>query len=98
VASATGGILEVVVDGVTGYLVPFDQDPVTSFPLDPARFSRDLAAKISALLGDTEKARQFGDAGRKRVEEKFSWTAIAEQTIELYRKLIGSRRAGARTS
>ena len=92
VASATGGILEVVVDGVTGYLVPFDQDPVTSFPLHPDKFSRDLAAKISAVLGDPGKARQFGDAGRKRVEEKFSWTAIAEQTIQLYRELIDSRR------
>jgi starch synthase len=92
VASATGGIREVVVDGVTGYLVPFDQDPVTSFPLHPDKFSRDLAAKISAVLGDPGKARQFGDAGRKRVEEKFSWTAIAEQTIQLYRELIDSRR------
>jgi starch synthase len=92
VASATGGILEVVVDGVTGYLVPFDHDPVTSFPLHPDKFSRDLAAKISAVLGDPGKARQFGDAGRKRVEEKFSWTAIAEQTIQLYRELIDSRR------
>ncbi len=89
VASATGGILEVVVDGVTGYLVPFDQDPVTSFPLDPEKFSRDLAAKIAELLSDREKARRFGEAGRRRVEEKFSWTSIAEQTIELYRELIG---------
>ncbi len=93
VASATGGILEVVVDGVTGYLVPFEQDPVTSFPLHPEKFARDLAAKVSALLADPAKARQFGEAGRKRVEEKFSWTAIAEQTIGLYRELITSRRA-----
>jgi starch synthase len=92
VASATGGILEVVVDGVTGYLVSFEQDPVTSFPLHPEKFSRDLAAKLSAVLADPEKARRFGDAGRKRVEEKFSWTAIAEQTIDLYRRLIESRR------
>jgi starch synthase len=91
VASATGGILEVVVDGVTGYLVPFDQNPVTSFPLHPQQFSRDLAAKISALLADPDKARRFGDAGRKRAEEKFSWSTIAEQTIGLYRRLIDSR-------
>jgi alpha-maltose-1-phosphate synthase len=91
VASATGGILEVVVDDVTGYLVPFEQDPVTSFPLHPEKFSRDLAAKLSAVLADPEKARRFGEAGRKRVEEKFSWTAIAEQTIDLYRRLIDSR-------
>jgi starch synthase len=93
VASATGGILEVVVDGVTGYLVPFEQDPVTSFPLHPEKFSRDLAAKLSEVLADPEKARRFGDAGRKRVEENFSWSAIAEQTIDLYRRLIDGRRA-----
>lgn len=88
VASAMGGILEVVVDGVTGYLVPFDQDPVTSFPLHPEKFSRDLAAKVSALLADPELGRRFGDAGRKRVEEIFSWSAIASRTIDLYRELI----------
>jgi starch synthase len=88
VASATGGILEVVVDGETGYLVPFDQDPATSFPTQPEKFARDLAAKISDLLADPEKCRRFGEAGRKRVEETFSWGAIAGQTIELYGKLI----------
>ena len=91
VASATGGILEVVVDGVTGYLVPFEQDPVTTFPLDPDQFARDLAAKLTDLLDDPEKARRFGEAGRKRVEETFAWSAIADQTIELYRKLIRAR-------
>ena len=88
VASATGGILEVVVDGVTGYLVPFDQDPVTTFPSNPDRFARDLAEKISDLLADPEKAQRFGEAGRKRVEETFAWSAIADQTIELYRQLM----------
>jgi alpha-maltose-1-phosphate synthase len=92
VASATGGIKEVVVDGETGYLVPFDQDPVTSFPRDPEKFSRDLAAKLNELLADPEKCRRFGEAGRRRAEEKFSWTAIADQTIELYQKLIDARR------
>ncbi|MGC2297523.1 MAG: glycogen synthase [Acidobacteriaceae bacterium] len=91
VASATGGILEVVVDGVTGYLVPFEQDPVTSFPLHAEKFSRDLAAKVSALLADPQKCREFGGAGRQRVEEKFSWSAIGEQTIQLYQQLIESR-------
>ena len=88
VASATGGIKEVVVDGETGYLVPFDQDPVTSFPRDPERFAKDLAARINELLQDPEKCRRFGDAGRRRVEEIFSWTAIAHQTIDLYQRLI----------
>ena len=95
VASATGGIKEVVVDGETGYLVPFDQDPVTSFPLDPAKFAKDLASRINLLLQDPEKCRRFGDAGRRRVEEIFSWTAIAKQTINLYERLIGQRKAGA---
>jgi alpha-maltose-1-phosphate synthase len=94
VASATGGIKEVVVDGVTGSLVPFAQDPVTSFPLDPEKFSRDLAEKINELLADPEKCRRFGQAGRKRAEEKFSWTAIADQTIELYRTLIEAKKRG----
>ncbi len=93
VASATGGILEVVVDNETGYLVPFEQDPVTSFPSSPDQFSRDLADKISVLMADPQKARQFGEAGRRRVEEHFAWSAIADQTIELYRQLIDSRPA-----
>jgi starch synthase len=101
VASATGGIKEVVVDGKTGYLVPFDQDPVTSFPRNPETFARDLAVRIQAMLKDPERCKRFGDAGRKRVEEVFSWTAIAQQTIHLYEQLIaehkmGEHKAGAR--
>jgi starch synthase len=88
VASATGGILEVVVDGETGYLVPFASDSTTGFPSNADQFARDLATKISDLLHDPEKCRQFGEAGRKRVEEKFAWSAIADQTIELYERLI----------
>lgn len=95
VASATGGILEVVVDGTgsnpheaTGYLVPFVQDPATSFPTEPEQFARDLATRITALLDDTALAKRMGRAGRKRVEDLFSWTAIAEQTVELYQELV----------
>ncbi|MDQ2833752.1 MAG: glycosyltransferase family 4 protein [Acidobacteriota bacterium] len=98
VASATGGILEVVVDGVTGYLVPFEQDPLTMFPLQPDRFARDLAEKISELLRDPQKAKDFGEAGRRRVEETFAWSAIADQTIELYRRLIMMRKLQTGTS
>jgi len=92
VASATGGIKEVVVDGETGYLVPFEHDPITGFPANPERFARDLAARLSELFADPEKCKRFGRAGRKRVEEKFSWSAIADQTINLYRKLIEDRK------
>jgi len=88
VASAVGGIKEVVVDGETGYLVPFDQDPVTSFPTDPEKFAKNLGARLNQLLQDPEKCGQFGEAGRRRVEEIFSWTSIARQTIELYKQLI----------
>src|ERR1035438_9843621 len=95
VASATGGIKEVVVDGETGYLVPFDQDPVTGFPLDPERFARDFAVRLHHLLKDPEKCRRFGDAGRHRVEEMFSWTAIAHQTIALYEHLIEQRKSSS---
>ncbi|MGB7136031.1 MAG: glycogen synthase, partial [Acidobacteriaceae bacterium] len=93
VASATGGILEVVQDGITGSLVPFEQDPVTSFPTNPDQFARDLAARISALLADPARAKQYGEAGRSRVEEHFSWSAIAAQTIDLYRSLIRNQPA-----
>ena len=91
VASATGGILEVVVDEETGHLVPFDADPVTTFPKDPAKFAKDLAARLTELLKDPAKAQRMGEAGRKRVEEHFSWTAIAAQTIKLYEGLIAGR-------
>ena len=91
VASATGGILEVVVDGETGHLVAFEADPVTTFPVDAPKFAKDLAARLTELLKDPEKAKRMGEAGRKRVEEHFSWTAIAAQTIKLYQSLIAGR-------
>jgi starch synthase len=89
VASAVGGILEVVVDGETGYLVPFDADPVTGFPVDGDKFSRDLARRIAELMADPALCEKFGRAGRERVEEVFSWDAIARQTVELYQSLLG---------
>lgn len=91
VASATGGILEVVVEGETGLLVPFVPDPVTGFPNDAEQFARDLAARLAELLKDPERCRRFGEAGRRRVEAMFSWEAIAEQTIALYQELLAAR-------
>jgi starch synthase len=90
VASATGGILEVVVDGVTGYLVPFEPDRVTGFPVDPNRFARDLARPIAELMKNPVLCKRMGEAGRRRVEETFAWEAIAAQTVELYRRLVQS--------
>ena len=92
VASATGGILEVVVEGETGHLVPFDADPNTTFPVDPARFAQALAAQVTDLLNDPEKAKRYGEAGRKRVEENFAWSTIAKQTVALYSRLIDEHR------
>ena len=94
VASAVGGILEVVVDAAdagnrepTGYLVPFEPNPVTGFPVNGDRFSRDLASRITELLADPARCKRFGQAGRKRVEDTFAWEAIAAQTVALYREL-----------
>jgi alpha-maltose-1-phosphate synthase len=92
VASAVGGILEVVVEGETGHLVPFAADAVTGFPVDAAQFAKDLGTRVAGLLADPVEAKRMGEAGRKRVEEYFSWTAIADQTIALYRLLIEARK------
>jgi starch synthase len=88
VATRTGGIPEVVVDGETGLLVPFDDfDPVTREPRDPQRFAADIAERVNRLLGDPGRAERFGKAGRERAITRFSWSAIAEQTVGLYRRL-----------
>jgi glycogen synthase len=88
VASAVGGIPEVVVDGETGVLVPLEQQQQSPFePLDPARFSADLAAGVNRVLADPAMRERMARAGRERVERKFAWTAIARQTVELYQSL-----------
>ena len=91
VASATGGILEVVVEGETGHLIPFKANPETTFPADEDQFARDLAAGINDLLKDPAKAKAWGKAGRKRVEQHFAWEAIATQTIALYQRLLDAK-------
>jgi starch synthase len=86
VATATGGIPEVVADGTTGLLVPLEQaHDGTGTPLDPDRFVADLAGAITALLDDPDRAREMGRVGRERAVGQFSWSAIAERTIEVYR-------------
>lgn len=88
VASAVGGIKEVVVDGETGLLVPLEQMNESPFEaVDPEKFARDLAQRINKLIGDRQLRERFGKAGRKRVEENFSWTAVAKKTEALYEML-----------
>ncbi|QQY10172.1 MAG: glycogen synthase [Candidatus Xiphinematobacter sp.] len=89
VASAVGGIKEVVVDEITGLLVPFRQSPDATGPLDPERFELDLAERVNALMKDEGLRRKMGTAGRRRAERMFSWNVIAQQTQDLYGKLIG---------
>lgn len=89
VASAVGGIMEVVVDDETGYLVEFEKkDNITNEPIEPDKFSRDLADKINILLEDSNLQDIMGSKGRERVEKHFSWDAIAVQTKKLYEELI----------
>jgi glycogen synthase len=92
VATAVGGITEVVVDGETGSLVPIDQMDESPFePRDPQKFARDLAKRINELMADPDLCTEFGRAGRKRAEEKFGWPAIAAETKALYEKLLAKR-------
>ena len=88
VASAVGGIKEVVVDGETGFLVPLEQMKESPFEAtNPEKFARDLAQRVNELMGNQQLRQRFGKAGRKRVEEHFSWSAIAEKTKRLYESL-----------
>ncbi len=89
VASAVGGIKEVVVDGKTGILVPLEQQKTAPFePIDPDKFSRDMAESINSLVKNDELRRSMAINGRKRVEETFDWEAIAKQVETLYESLI----------
>jgi len=89
VGSATGGIPEVIDDGVTGYLVPIEQmQDGTGTPLDPDRFVSDLAQTLNRVLADPQRAKEMGVAARKRVEDHFSWEAIGQRTMELYRQIL----------
>ena len=88
VASAVGGIKEVVVDGETGLLVPLEQMNESPFEaIDPEKFARDLAQRVNTLIRDRQLRERFGKAGRRRVEENFSWAAVAKQTEALYEML-----------
>ncbi|MBG6218301.1 starch synthase [Arthrobacter sp. CAN_A6] len=85
VASATGGIPEVVQDGVTGTLVDLEQvSDGTGTPLDPEKFVSDFAAALTELVSDPERARRMGVEGRRRAEEHFDWGSIAKSTLDVY--------------
>jgi glycosyltransferase involved in cell wall biosynthesis len=92
VASAVGGIPEVVVHGETGWLVPFEPAGDHHFePKDPEQFSRDLAAAINNLLRSPGKMRTMGFKSREHVKIHFSWESVARQTLEFYKKLARER-------
>ena len=89
VASAVGGIKEVVVHGETGLLIPLEQQKEAPFePIDPDKFSRDLANGVNQVIGDKALRESMAKNGRQRVEDYFDWIAIAKQVEELYKSLI----------
>jgi alpha-maltose-1-phosphate synthase len=89
VATATGGIPDVVEDGVTGLLVPFDPvDDPSREPRDPSQFAADIADRVNALLRDPPRARAMGEAGRSRAVDQLGWDRVADRVVELYRALV----------
>jgi starch synthase len=88
VATATGGIPEVVEEGVTGHLIALDAVDAAGTPADPARFARHIADRVNDLVRDPERARAWGRAGRRRVIDRFTWGQAADRTVELYERLI----------
>ena len=92
VATAVGGIKEVVVEGETGFLVPLEQMKESPFEaVNPAQFAADLAARINTLMADPALRARMAAAGRKRAEEHFGWPAIAKRTADLYQTLVKPR-------
>lgn len=90
VGTATGGIPEVVDEGVTGWLVPIEQvQDGAGTPVDPDGFVADLGETLAAAVADTARARAWGAASRRRVEDHFSWDAIGDRTLDVYRRVLG---------
>ncbi|HZK04799.1 MAG TPA: glycogen synthase [Actinomycetaceae bacterium] len=89
VGTATGGIPDVIVHGETGYLVPIEQaQDGTGTPIDREKFEADLAAALTKIVDDPERAKEMGVASRKRVEDHFSWDAIAVKTMAFYEEVL----------
>ena len=92
VASAVGGIKEVVVEGETGLLIQLEQQKSAPFePVNPDQFSRDLAEGVNKVINNKELQHKMAKNGRKRVEEFFDWTAIAKQTEAIYKSIIDKK-------
>src|ERR687896_1809836 len=87
VATATGGIVEVVVDGETGLLVPFEPAAGSIEPIDADAFAAGIAERVNRLISNPGLAERMGKAGRARAVEHFGWPAIAEQTAAIYERL-----------
>ena len=89
VGTATGGIPDCIDDGVTGTLVPIEQlQDGTGTPLDPDKFEKDLGTALAEMVADPQRAREMGEAGRRRVEEHFSWESIAHKTMDFYGRVL----------
>jgi alpha-maltose-1-phosphate synthase len=89
VATATGGIPEVVIDGETGWLVPIEQvGDGSGTPVDPDRFVADLALALNQAVSDPQRAQRFGRAGRLRAVERFSWSSVGDQTMAVYESVL----------
>ena len=93
VASATGGIIEVVSDPETGFLVALEQTPGSIDPVDPAAFAAAFADRVNALIADPELAAEMGRAGRRRAITHFAWPAIAEETVSVYAEVASRAQA-----
>ncbi len=92
VASAVGGIPEVVVPDKTGLLVPITPcSGIDVEPANPERFSADLAASVNHLLRSPQESANMGKNARKRVEDHFSWASIAARTLDFYQQVLDQR-------
>jgi starch synthase len=92
VGAHVGGIPEIIVEGETGHLVPFEvAGDAYGSPADPDGYARDLAAAINDLVEDPERAAAWGRRGRQRAVAKFSWSSVAERTVQLYQSVLHDR-------